>query len=71
MFKKGTEKKKKMPKNVDSSKYYRLFADFEYLKRKNYKIVKEIGRGGYGVVYKVIMLRLTASFWLMIINHTQ
>ena len=36
-----------------SDKYYRINADFGYLSEYNYEITKEIGRGGYGVVYKV------------------
>ena len=36
-----------------TDKYYKIKADFGYLASYNYKITKEIGRGGYGVVYKV------------------
>lgn len=32
---------------------YSLKADFEYLANNNYLVTKEIGRGSYGVVYKV------------------
>lgn len=46
-----TAKKDKVAQN---DKYYKINADFSYLKHYNYKITKEIGRGGYGVVYKVI-----------------
>lgn len=45
-----TGKKEKVAQN---DKYYKINADFTYLKNYNYKITKEIGRGGYGVVYKV------------------
>lgn len=47
----------KKPGNAEklpqSDKYYRINADFSYLSEYNYEITKEIGRGGYGVVYKV------------------
>jgi hypothetical protein len=38
-----------------TDKYYKIKADFSYLRAYNYKITKEIGRGGYGVVYKVLV----------------
>ena len=47
----GNAKKDKVGQN---DKYYKINADFTYLKHYNYRITKEIGRGGYGVVYKVI-----------------
>ena len=43
----------KKEKVTQDDKYYKVTADFSYLKNYNYKITKEIGRGGYGVVYKV------------------
>ena len=43
----------KKPKVNQTDKYYKIKADFSYLSAYNYKITKEIGRGGYGVVYKV------------------
>jgi hypothetical protein len=43
----------KKPKVSQTDKYYKIKADFSYLSAYNYKITKEIGRGGYGVVYKV------------------
>lgn len=46
----------KKPKVSQTDKYYKIKADFSYLKAYNYKITKEIGRGGYGVVYKVIFI---------------
>lgn len=46
----ANSKKDKVPQN---DKYYKINADFSYLKHYNYKITKQIGRGGYGVVYKV------------------
>lgn len=49
--KKGTATKK--DKVAQNDKYYKINADFSYLKQYNYKITKQIGRGGYGVVYKV------------------
>lgn len=49
--KKSSDNKK--AKAVSTDKYYKIKADFGYLSAYNYKITKEIGRGGYGVVYKV------------------
>lgn len=46
----------KKPKVSQTDKYYKIKADFSYLSAYNYKITKEIGRGGYGVVYKVTMM---------------
>lgn len=43
----------KKEKVAQNDKYYKVNADFNYLKNYNYKVTKEIGRGGYGVVYKV------------------
>lgn len=40
--------------NETSEKMTKNKADFAYLTPFNYRIVKEIGRGGYGVVYKVM-----------------
>lgn len=45
----------KKTKVSQTDKYYKIKADFSYLRAYNYKITKEIGRGGYGVVYKVIL----------------
>ena len=49
--KSAANKKEKVAQN---DKYYKVNADFNYLKNYNYKVTKEIGRGGYGVVYKVL-----------------
>jgi hypothetical protein len=51
MADKKTDNKNK--KITQTDKYYKIKADFSYLRSYNYKITKEIGRGGYGVVYKV------------------
>jgi hypothetical protein len=48
----------KKPKISQTDKYYKIKADFSYLRAYNYKITKEIGRGGYGVVYKVLINKL-------------
>jgi serine/threonine protein kinase len=40
--------------NDTNDKITKNKADFAYLTPFNYRIVKEIGRGGYGVVYKVM-----------------
>lgn len=38
---------------LDCDKYYRKLVNFDYLREWKYQITQEIGRGGYGVVYKV------------------
>ena len=53
--KKPSATQTKKPKANQTDKYYKIKADFGYLSTYNYKITKEIGRGGYGVVYKVIV----------------
>jgi len=44
----------KRPRNNPNDRYYKVKADFTYLAAYDYRITKEIGRGGYGVVYKVL-----------------
>ena len=48
-------------KVLDCDKYYRKMTNFDYLYEWKYQITKEIGRGGYGVVYKVINIHMTRS----------
>ena len=43
----------KKEKVAQNDKYYTVNPDFAYLKTSSSKVTKEIGRGGYGVVYKV------------------
>lgn len=50
---------------------YNLKADFEYLKDNNYHVVKEIDRGSYGVVYKVLIFDrrgLRQKYWWTLCN---
>ena len=46
--------KPKEKQNLSSNdRYYKdLQIDQEVFQRNNYKVVRELGRGGYGVVYK-------------------
>jgi hypothetical protein len=48
-----TSEAKRRRKTNQNDRYYKVKADFTYLAAYNYKITKEIGRGGYGVVYRV------------------
>ena len=48
-----TDNKKKEKLNISAEKYYKNKpVDFSYLISFGYYIYKELGRGGYGVVYK-------------------
>jgi hypothetical protein len=47
------EKKQKATK-IDETKAYNEKMDFSYLNFKGIQILSLIGRGGFGVVYKVI-----------------
>jgi hypothetical protein len=58
---KEEDKKAKKDKICQNEKYYRIRANFDYLKMYNYEITKELGRGGYGVVYKVFPSSLRQS----------
>ena len=53
----------KKEKVAQNDKYYKVNADFNYLKNFNYKVTKEIGRGGYGVVYKVYHFLFRPPIW--------
>lgn len=53
--KKTANSEQKKTKSNQTDKYYKIKADFAYLLSYNYRITKEIGRGGYGVVYKVLL----------------
>lgn len=57
-IKNTTNKKQKVAQN---DKYYKINADFTYLKQYGYKITKQIGRGGYGVVYKVNLISILGT----------
>jgi hypothetical protein len=51
----GASTADKKPRVNQNDKYYKIKADFSYLSSYNFRITKEIGRGGYGVVYKVFV----------------
>ncbi|CAD8092016.1 unnamed protein product [Paramecium primaurelia] len=49
---KTTEKQSKLNQNSNDRYYPDLLIDEDAYLRNNYKVVRELGRGGYGVVYK-------------------
>lgn len=48
-----------MRRKVKSDKYYPEKANLSYFNHYGYQITKEIGCGGYGIVYKVSLLLLS------------
>lgn len=61
---------KSLDRGSIENKYYCKLVDFSYLEKYNLNVLAEIGRGGFGVVYKCQNKQKTKKYALKILFST-